>query len=452
MRLLERNPRLSGLVVGLAVLALAGVRAQAQPEITSTEPGSIVVYPKVISDGTRDTILSLTNTTNMMAYVHCEATNGIGQCRNSPDPANQIYYCNSDEECLNVTAPDGSELANVGPCDLSCQPLDYGFTLTAHQPTFWRVSTGRVQDPTLMAGNTCTPAGNSQICPGFFLLGVEPGQQDPGSAVPGMENFRGEVRCFQVDQSGALVTGNALKGEAFIETLGTGTIGAGGGIISGYNSINVQGQGSPASENTANLDGDEYARCPAGLTIDHLAPGAADPISGAPTDVELTFVPCSYNTASSTFFRVQFFTYDQMEFFQSGGDVRGCWANYLGSQTGGMFGRGTTYLRSTAAATNTGNCSGGNPAGFPCTSDSDCGNGGFCGGAVANQCDIGDATGFVCAFDSDCGTGGVCGPPTGVLGVAEQFYGDEVQGTSAEVAHWTGIRTTNDVMSFTGGF
>ncbi len=445
MRLLERNPRLSGLLVGLAVLALAGVRAQAQPEISTTEPGSIVVFPKVIADGTRDTIISLTNTTNMMAYVHCEATNGIGQCVNSPDPANQIYYCNADEDCLNVTDPEGTTLANVGPCDAPCQPEDFDVVLTAHQPTFWRVSTGRVQDPTLTAGNECSTSGNSQICPGFFLAPVD--NQGAGGNVPGQESFRGELRCFQVDMTGALMPGNALKGEAFIESIGAGE--GEGGILSGYNSVNIQGQDSPANPTVAVLDGSEYARCPSVLTIDHLAPGHADPISDAEVEVEFSFSPCTYSTVNPTFFRVQFFTYDQMEFQQSGGDVRSCWANYQGGLTGGIGGRSTPYLRSTAAATHTGNCLSGSPVGFSCTSDSDCGNGGFCN---ANLCVSGDSTGFVCASSANCGTNGVCGPSSAILGVAEHFYGDTDPGTSAEVAHWLGIREVNDVMSFTGGF
>lgn len=447
MRLLERNPLLSGLVVGLAVLALGGVRAQAQPEISSTEPGSIVVFPKAIADGTRDTILSLTNTTNMMVYVHCEATNGLGRCANSPDPDNQIYYCNSDEECLNVEDPESNVLANVGPCNVDCQPTDFDVVLTAHQPTFWRLSTGRMQDPNLLAGNECTSVGNSQICPGFFLAPVQ--NQGAGGNIPGQPDFRGEVRCFQVDSTGALMAGNALKGEAFIETLGEGE-GGGGGIISGYNSVNIQGQGSPADETTAVLDGVEYARCPANFTIDHIAPGADDPVLAVPTDVEFSFVPCTYSTVYPTSFRVQFFTYDQQEVSQSGGDIRTCWANYRGSLTGGMFGRDGTFLRSTAAATHTGNCTAGSSIGFPCTADSNCGRAGVC---FNNQCVSGTSEGFICATNANCGTNGVCGPPSGVLAVAEHFYGDGAgPGTSAEVAHKRGERTTNDVMSFTGGF
>jgi len=446
MRLLDQNPRLSGLLVGLAVLALAGVRAQAQPEISSTEPGSIVVYPKVIADGTRDTIISLTNTTNLMAYVHCEATNGLGTCSNSPDPANQVYYCNSDIECVNVLDPEGATLANVGPCEIPCPSSDFELVLTAHQPTFWRVTTGRVQDPALSSGGMCTPIGNSQFCPGFFLAPVN--NQGAGANVPGLSGFRGELRCFQVDQTGSLLAGNALKGEAFIEAVGDD--GAGTGLLSGYNSVNIQGDASPDG-NVANLDGVEYARCPSALTFNHLRPGGSDPISGADVDVEFSFAPCTFSPTFATVVRVAFDTIDELEVAQSGGDQRACWANYRGSLTGGMNTRTTDYLRSIARASQTGNCTAGSAVGFSCTADSHCGKGGLC---FNNSCVSGESTGMVCATDAGCGVGGDCGPPSGVLGVAEHFYTDEspTPGTSADLAHQLGIRTINDVMSFTGGF
>lgn len=445
MRLLERNPRLSGLMVGLAVLALAGVRAQAQLEVSSTRPGSIAVFPKVISDGTRDTIISLTNTSNMMAYVHCEATNGLGTCVGSPDPANQVYYCNDDLDCLNVEDPSGAPIDNVGPCEVFWQPTDFDLALTAQQPTFWRVSTGRVQDPNLASGTSCTPSNNSQICPGFFL-GID--NNGAGANVPGLGEFRGELRCFQVDANGGLLPGNAIKGEAFIEALNPLASAApfGTGRLSGYNSVNFEGGQPPASESVANLDNVEYARCPAGLTFDHLAPGQSDPISTADVEVELTFVPCTYNTVNPTSFRTQLFTYDEQESQQSGGDTRACWANYTGSRTGGLLGREGTFLRTTAAATQTGNCISGGPPTAPCTADSDCGRGGTC---FDNTCVAGTSVGRVCASDTDC-AGGVCGPPSSIIGVVETFYDPAGSaGSDINVMHQLGQGDTDDVMNFT---
>ena len=50
----KRNPWLSGLGVLLAVLA--GYVGQVRADVTSDTPGSIVIFPKVIADGTRDTL------------------------------------------------------------------------------------------------------------------------------------------------------------------------------------------------------------------------------------------------------------------------------------------------------------------------------------------------------------------------------------------------------------
>ncbi len=441
MRLLERNPRLSGLMVGLAVLALAGVRAQAL-EISSTRPGSIAVFPKVIADGTRDTIISMTNTSNMMAYVHCVATNGLGTCINSPDPANQVYYCNDDLDCLDVEDPSGSTVPNVGPCDVFWQPVDYEFALTAQQPTFWRLSTGRVQDPALASGTSCT--GDPQICPGFFLARGDAAVA--GANVPGAFPFRGEIRCFQTDAFGALIPANSIKGEAFIEGLeqpGPTAPAVGTGRLSGYNSINFEG-GVASGDGVANLDDVEYARCPAGLTFDTLAPGLTDPISAADVEVELTFVPCTFDEQNPTSFRTQLFTYDEQEGENSGGDVRTCWANYTGSRTGGLQGRSTTFLRTTAAATHTGNCTAGGPPTAPCTSDSDCGRLGTC---FDNSCVAGSSIGRVCGDAGDCGAGGVCGPPSSIIGVVETVYDNGgTSGSDINVMHQTGVGSTDDAM------
>ena len=446
MPLFERNLRLSGLAAGLAMLAMAA-GAQAQLEISTTDPGSIIVFPKAISDGTRDTIISITNTTNMMAYLHCEATNGIGYCRNSAGDPAQTYYCATDEDCLDVTAPDGSTIDNAGPCDLEWQAGDFDLVTTAQQPTFFRLSTGRSQDGSLSSGNSCTPNGASQTCPGFFLAPINNG--GAGGSVQAFGPFRGEIRCFQVDMAGDLLPGNAFKGEAFIEAVSPDPAVGGNGLLSAYNSVNVQG-GQPGVDNIADLDGDEYARCPESLTFDHLAPNSQDPISGADVDVELTFIPCSYNTINPTRFAILLDTFDMMEQPGSFSDNYACWANLTGSTTGSLGNRSTDFLRTLARASHSGNCTTGVLSNVPCTADSDCGRGGFC---AANVCAGSvDAQGFTCAADADCGLNGTCGPPTSLLGVVETFYdgGGESPGSSADVMHHLTDSTDNvDTMAFT---
>src|SRR3990172_1259476 len=65
---------------GLGVLAVAAVvaltmfraaHAQEVRHVTTEYGGSVVVYPKVIWDGTRDTIIQIGNTGNTVVYAHC---------------------------------------------------------------------------------------------------------------------------------------------------------------------------------------------------------------------------------------------------------------------------------------------------------------------------------------------------------------------------------------------
>src|SRR5262245_54210394 len=75
----KRIPWLSSLGVVLAAVALLGSRAGA--DVTSDRPGSIVIWPKVIADGTRDTLITLTNTNTMPVDALCEYILGTGTCQ-----------------------------------------------------------------------------------------------------------------------------------------------------------------------------------------------------------------------------------------------------------------------------------------------------------------------------------------------------------------------------------
>ncbi len=95
----------TGLLVGaLGVALLAAGAAQATSGLqTSTErPGSILIFPKVVRDGTRDTVIQISNTGNLLDTVRC-------------------FYL------------DGQ----------SCLVRDFDLTLTKLQPTIWRVGEGR---------------------------------------------------------------------------------------------------------------------------------------------------------------------------------------------------------------------------------------------------------------------------------------------------------------------
>ena len=271
----NRNPWLWGLGVLLAVLG--AYVAQARADVTSDTPGSIVIFPKVIADGTRDTLIQLTNTSNMGTSAHCWTINATG-----------------------------------GP--LPCQPDDFSVDFTPQQPVYWRASTGRiVNEFRCTAGDhrICTsnadcatpPAGGTcEATPGFFIGNPKP-----------LVNFRGELKCVQVDASGVPILGNSLKGEALLETLATGD-------VSEYNAIAVQARTNPMSicsggpnngahctggldccaggvcgvcQATLSLNDTNYNACPQTLTFTSYAQGATDLFTTAKVTGELTLVPCS---------------------------------------------------------------------------------------------------------------------------------------------------------------
>jgi hypothetical protein len=68
MRVQKRIPWLVSLGAVLAAMALGTTQAQA--DVISDRPGSVVIWPKVIADGKRDNLIALTNTSNLQAYEH----------------------------------------------------------------------------------------------------------------------------------------------------------------------------------------------------------------------------------------------------------------------------------------------------------------------------------------------------------------------------------------------
>ena len=131
----------------LACTLMSGVASAAT---TTERPGSILIFPKVVTTGTRDTVIQITNTSNMSDILRC-------------------FYLNGD----------------------TCSPNDFEIALTKQQPTEWSVRSGRRVNPT-----------DSQT-------GL-----DPGLIPPLPENFEGALICAEVDISDTPVKHNAVKGEA----------------------------------------------------------------------------------------------------------------------------------------------------------------------------------------------------------------------------------------------
>jgi len=391
MRVLKRNPWVSALGMLLAMLTLSVGTATA--DTSADRGGSIIVFPKVISDGTRDTLIQISNLNNGVVFAHC-------------------MYLDASPE--NPTAP-------VGPGNpRRCQERDFTITLTRQQPTVWRVSTGRLVDNFDSIIGACeitnVAGADRQTCPGI----------DPGNVINVGTLFEGHLLCVQTDQAGAPIGGDALKGEAIIES-----VAAGGedGLISAYNAISVsQGINGPSGSSVLNLDGLEYAQCPDQLRFTHLAEGVADPVVPDVTaTTELTLIPCTidYETQARPRVTLQFTVWDDTELEQSVSSTLDCWFNEDLSDIGALWNplRSTTYQ--TRVRPSTGNrCRGGDPL----------------------------LEYSLCTSDDQCG-GGQCLPSSGLLGVAETFRvteGGELTGSSAINLHTVGVRESDTIYLQTG--
>jgi len=321
--------------IGLMAAALVGVMASgAVADVTTERSASILVFPKVIADGTRDTIIQITNTSNSMVHAHCFYVNGA---------------------LTDVTQPQGP----LNPPQWT--EIDFDIWLTKQQPTHWVVSEGRLVN-----------AGDD-VCANFPVPNFECNGAgfDPGRVPPVVEDFTGELKCVEVDASGAPLAGNHLKGEAtilFVEpcdlTLATpacsgspsvlcdensdcpGTT----GDVAKYNALGVIGLetlnddpflclgGEPTDECPL---GAEYNACPDTWILNHAAYGTEDPVLGEESQVRtsITVVPCAqdFETQIPESVTIQFEVYDEFESAFSASTTVTCWAELQLSAISNVF-------------------------------------------------------------------------------------------------------------------
>ena len=271
MRTVKWNAFLSGLCA--CGLVLGVVAAGAHADVTTEKGASILIFPKVRTNDTTDTIIQIANTGNSMVHARC-------------------FYVNAS-------------LTNIitgAPCtipSLTCQPnwqeTDFDIWLTKQQPTHWLASTGR----RVQVDN----------------FGADGAGFDPG-LVPPMFPFEGELKCVEVSDSDEPVTGNHLKGEATLKTISGVNI----GDVSKYNAIGIQGNPNAQPGNPLVLDGNVYDACPAELIVNHSASGGSDPVASefaisSTVGTELTLVPCSedFENQRPTSSTVQFLVYNEFE-------------------------------------------------------------------------------------------------------------------------------------------
>jgi hypothetical protein len=326
----------------LAILGVGLWAGAARADVSTERSASILVFPKVISDATRQTIIQISNTSNQLVRAHC-------------------FYVNA--ALTDPTQPQGPFNPPLW------QETDFDITLTKQQPTHWVVSEGRLVNPFDPA---CSPTN-------FFC---DQAGLDPGRIPPVVPDFRGELKCIEVDDSGAPLSGNHLKGEASLFTtnfgksiaeLKDGDIVIFPGDESKYNAIGILGTdnngdgtlvlgggqcaGDGAAKNAVCTSDDdcgdsapcaiEYNACPQTWILNHAADGAPDLVledtfldthSSTPTEVdtELTVVPCTENfeTQQQTTVTLQFITTNEFESQFSVSTSIVCWGNFPLSEVG----------------------------------------------------------------------------------------------------------------------
>ena len=395
MRGLKRSPWLFGLGVLLAVAVL--YRGYARADVTSDRPGSILIFPKVVSNGTRDTIIQITNTGNMPVNAHCFYINTNadvpGICSLTFNTA-----CTVDAQC-----PSGETCVH-------CWETGFDIFLTSQQPTFWGVSAGRRVDPT------------------DNVRGFDPGP------IPGQgTDFEGELKCIvttapsgtQSSTPGQPIMQNVLKGEATIIPVGAGA------DVSEYNGFTIQATGD--SSGNDHLLGTAYNSCPASLVVDHRADGAVDTFTGLPVTSVLTLVPCTEDLENQLPTRAILNVVVVNEFEQAlsvDGLNFNCLLSKPLSSISSVFSRGSVgsdFAKTRITPSSSSICYSGTKRSQICSTDADC-------------------PGFVTTTS---GTKLGCRRVTGLLGVIEEFEsaaGDGLvgaisgTGSAAVTAHLEGSR------------
>ena len=441
-------------VLGACMIVAGAARA----DVTTERPGSILIFPKVVADGTRDTVIQISNTGNVLDQARCFYING-------QKGRNGIAQCNE---------------------------TDFLISLTKQQPTSWLASTGRF------------PTGSAGL--------------DPGLVPPVPIGFTGALVCVEVDASLSPVAMNALKGEVTLEGPGADLgkyngiafLGNTSGANNGDNDLNLNGveyDTCPATSRVnlvtaaapdpiisglgnagvcINNSGDPCttdADCTTGTCGRFTCAGGANDggvcASGtecpggtctgaalASVTTNVTVLPCNMdmNAQVPTAVRLNFqgFEGDETPFSASTSVPISCWGNFniappvfpiiptefgtleISSGAGGpvlaviqtvhsdsIGNTATAALNAHMEGQCVGHCTAGSVTGA-CVTDAGCGTAGTCTGTIGKACTSsadctpgtcsgprfckgGPTAGRACTDDSSCGSGGTCPLPSAVI-------------------------------------
>ena len=223
----RRFPRLVTALVG----ALVAASSPARGEVSTDQPGAIIIFPKIVGGLDQDSIIQITNATGSKVLARC-------------------FYIDGAED------PVGGEPVWI--------LTDFQISLTPQQPAVWVASQGLPVEP-----------------PDVRIQELYPGPVPPVG-----DGFTGELRCVVVNESESPQSRNALTGEA---TLINRTTGA----TRKYQAIAVPGLPGNNGNNTLLLNDVEYSSCPRLLLLNNFFVNADDPILDSPVQTSLTLVPCS---------------------------------------------------------------------------------------------------------------------------------------------------------------
>lgn len=285
--------------------ALAGVwlvtAVSASAQVSTHESASIIVFPKVVADGSWDTTIQISNGTNRPAGVLC-------------------HYVNAQ-----LTFPDLPENPSSNP--RLWIETHFSLPLIRQQPTHWVVSRGREQ-----GGDVCVPP-EGHCPPGFF----------PATVPAVAEDFVGELVCVEVDASGAPWSGNGLRGYATLTHLETGEVVKYPALgLAGFPTNNADGVLCLGGEaNEACLLGAEYTACPDRWTISHPTDFDDRDTDRSASRTRLTVVPCTQDFESQVPGRVvlTFLLTNELEQTFSLSQSVQCWADFELSELNELFHR-----------------------------------------------------------------------------------------------------------------
>ena len=251
---------------GLCTLAASVASAG----VDHDRPGSILIFPKVVSSATRETTIRIANTGNMTNEIRC-------------------FYLNGD----------------------TCGSIDFDLALTKQQPTQWTVGSGRAVN--LLDAFASSGAG-----------------LDPG-LIPAATDFEGSLVCVEVVDD-VPVAQNKLKGEAIIRDISGGddlntsaynaiAVTSGSGSGDSDNQLALDGSEYSQCSTDHRID-----------FIPNETPGL-DPVLGATSSVvtNVTVLPCDldFSRRRPTNVVLNATLWNEFEEQTSGPDTTfSCWASF----------------------------------------------------------------------------------------------------------------------------